>query len=272
MHPPSGRGWISVGIGAFLCLMSLLAMLTNKTLGPQAAGKRLARQQRTLYSGTHDYRDATDADLAQLDVAFYERTTADLTSQRFRKLRDVVNVTASSTWPSNLAVMRVFVDDAGTTMAAVYHLRIFGSAKALQAIGVLSKKLKMVEFESELSDGTGVATTNAAEAERTSGYPFVDRIQFPNATPPLEVLAAHRQHLRDVLASKSGVAVIPIRTYDELRKSQDRLQSKKSAYRRPPQFDRYAADFESIRGRPLNADELTVVDEVDKDLRPNQNG
>ena len=249
-------GLIGLGLAAFTAIVGT----------PATATKRVAKQQKELWGGLHEYRDATDDDLRPLDRAFYETATAQLTANGFRHIRDLVNVTTSNTWPRNHTVLRCFVGNSNSTMAAVYHLRMYGGVRVLQLLGLISRKLKIVEFESELSDGTFVTTANNAESERTLGYPFVDRLQFPSNTPGDQLIKSHREHLNTVLASKPGVHVVAIHSYRDLRASQDRLHLLKIAHRRSPNFD-HRAEWAKIAGRPLRPEEVEMADQVAADVR-----
>jgi hypothetical protein len=154
-------------------------------------------------------------------------------NEGYRYVNDVVNVTVSNSWPKNHAVLRHLIGDDGATMCAIYHLRLYGFVGLLQGLNGKGDRLKIVEFDTELNDGTFVTTANNAEAERSGGYPFQDRLQLPLATAPEIVAHQHRTHLASVLQSKAP-GTIPVRILDaeQLQKSQDRLHLKKCEYRK----------------------------------------
>jgi len=243
-------------MGTLGLILAMMKRSANPLADPAYAAEKIATQQRTLYGGLHEYRDATDADFDPLDRKFYEDATAQLTARGYRVVRDVVNETISGSWPKNHVVLRCLIGDHGTTMGAIYHVKLANS----------SKVIKIVEFDSELNDGSFVATANNAEFERTLGYPFVDRLQFFSSVPASEVLESHRTHLKSVLVAKPEVAPVPCNTYRDLRAAQDRLQLLRNAHRNSPDFD-YHAEWQKIAGRPLRENETELVDRVANTLQ-----
>ena len=194
---------------------------------------------RNLYSGPNTYRAATVQDLAKLDQSFYQYATTALKKEGYRYVDDVVNVTASNSWPKNHAVLRHFIGDEGATMCAIYHLRLYGFVALVQRLNGNGDRLKIVESETELNDGTFVTTANNAEAERTTGYSFQDRLQLPLVTAPEVVARQHRTHLASVLHSKPP-GTLPVRIFDafQLQESQNRLHLKKCEFRKSAGFSR----------------------------------
>ena len=253
-----------------LILIGVVGLALAATVGTagrvaETGAERLANQQRQLFGGLHTYRDAEESDFKCLDRAFYDSTTAEFGANGFRVLRDVVDVTASNVWPRNHAVLRCFVGDSGMTMAAAYDVKLFGVIRLLQLIGVLPRKLKTIECETELSDGTFATTANTLKTDRTLGYPFIDRMQFPAQITVPQIVQEHRAHVRFVLAAKPGVAALRCANYGDLRASQDRMQLLKSAHRNSPNFD-YHAEWQNIFGRPLRDSESGLVDQLTEQL------
>lgn len=228
-----------------------LLFLMRDWLTPNSAARNLVAQQRQLYAPTQVYRDANEADLARLDRAFYEQATRDLVAQGYHLTRDVVNVTASTIWPRNHAVIRCLLGDDGTTMAGVYHLKLLGPMRIFQWIRVLPHRLKAIECETELSDGSFVTTTDTEALTKSLKYPFTDAWQFPSKTPVAQLVAEHRNHVAAILALRNGVTAMRCTSYADLRASQDRLHLLKAAYRASPDFD-HAAEWQKILGRPLS--------------------
>ena len=246
-----------IGVGLFT-LLTLARLVTGKD--PAA---RIAAQQRQLFGGgPHTFRPADESDFRGLDRVFYDAARSDLTTDGFQTVGDVVDVTAANSWPRHRCVLRRFVSRDGSTMASAYHVKLLGPVAVLQLLGVVSRKLKIYECETELTDGTFVTTSNDAKANRTSGYPFVDRLQFGPDTPLREIVQRHREHIQAVIQVRdSGVVPFPIKTAKEYQASQDRMQQLKSAYRRSPNFD-FRTELESIRGRGLGEHEREFADDV----------
>jgi hypothetical protein len=262
-HTPSNIGWgialVAVGVlGLVLALMKRPAADQDSVDAPAthaSAVEKITNLQRNLYGDLHEYRPATADDFQLLDRAFYDDATRQLTAHGYRLVRDEVNTTIAAATPGTRVVIRSMLGDGGTNTAFIYHVVMRGKAHVI----------KIVELDTELDDGTFLNTANNAEFERTLGYPFSDRLQFPSATSALEILEAHRGHLKAVLAGKPGVAPVICKSYDDLRASQDRYQLLKNAHRASPDFD-YRAEWQKIIRRPLRPHEERMVDEVATNL------
>jgi hypothetical protein len=250
--------WLLIAAGGMLFLLRASLKASGVGLTPSSAAKNLVAQQRQLYAATQVYRDATEADLARLDRTFYEQATRDLAAEGYHLTRDIVNVTASNTWPRNHAVIRCLLGDDGTTMAGVYHLKLLGPMRIFQWIRVLPRRLKAIECETELSDGTFVTTTDTEAINKSLKYPFIDAWQFPSKTPVARLVAEHRNHVAAILALRNGVTAMRCTSYADLRASQDRLHLLKAAYRASPEFD-HAAEWQKILGRPLSPAQREAV-------------
>lgn len=271
-----GLAMISLGVYDFLgafrrpvlpigCIIQILLGLWFIFVADTA--RRVVQMYRHLWSGPHVYRDATERDLAKLDRSFYERSTAALEGEGFHRIDDVVNVTVSSGWPQNHAVLRHLLGDhQGITMCAVYHVRLYGLVGLLLGLNGSAQKLKVVECDTELSDGTYVTTANNLEMEKTGRYPFQDRLQLVSATPAVIVAQEHRIHLQSVLQQKQPtVAPIPILDGIQLAQSQGRLHLKKCAHRKSPGFN-YKAEWESVAGRQLRPGESPLVNRIAREM------
>jgi hypothetical protein len=250
--------WLLIAAGALFLLLLACLKTSGVGLTPGSAARNLVTQQRQLYSTKQVYRDAAQADLIRLDRAFYEQATRELASEGFQLIRDTVNVTVSNTWPRNHAVIRCLLGDDGTTMAGVYHVKLLGMMRMFQSIGVIPRRLKAIECETELSDGTVVTTTDTAEINKGLNYPFIDSLKFPAKTPIAQIVAEHRRHVSAILASRNGVAAMRCTSYDDLRSSQERQHLLKAAFRASPEFD-HAAEWEKILGRPLSPTQHEAV-------------
>ena len=237
-HQPNstGPGILMIGSGLLVsagALLYLAGALLARAAGALGKGSSAA-ERRVL--GVHKYRDAVDSDFYLLDRDFYEAAARDLNTEGFRAVRDIVNVTLSEKWPRIQGVQRCFIGDSGTTMACVGHLRVFGFARLLQCVGLLPRSLKIVDCDTELSDGTLINTSNMSA--RVRRYPFIDRLWLPARASAAQIIREHRAHVASFLGSKrDGAMPVLCQTYKDLRASQDRIHLLKGAYRRAPDFD-----------------------------------
>ena len=250
-----------------MCGFSLLSKLLLRGVGTDGSGQSTAEGirelQKNLYSGAHEYRPADDSELRGLDGSFYDRATAALEQLGFRRVGQIVDATAERTTPWARAVLRCFLDRDGTTMGAVYDVRFRSWYRGLQLIRFLPKDLRTIDLETELSDWRFVATSNATDAAMASEFPGVHRRFFSKDVPIPELLEHHRRHVHECLNLGGGSPAHPLvlRTYEDYRAAQDRLQILKSAHRSSSAYDP-AEEMSRITGRPLNADEQRVADRV----------
>jgi hypothetical protein len=185
-------------------IFAALAFLARAAGTPRQAAQQIDDMQRSLYAGAHERRLVGDAtiDEYRLDRAFYQRATDALTALRFRKLADYVDVEIEKA--CSKAVIRSFLSADGQIMAGAFDLRMGGLARWLQLFGVLPRKLSAVDLETELTDGTFVTTSDAAQAAKASEFPGISRQFLAPGTPPAELLAAHQQHLQWIISQKPG--------------------------------------------------------------------
>jgi len=146
-------------------------------------------------------------------------------------------------------------------MGAVFDVRTSGAVAASQLLGKTPRKLRAVDLETELSDGSFVTTSDATQAAKASEFTDISRVFLPQGTPPAQLLAAHREHLQQILAAKPGVSPVVVRSFDELRESQNRLHMLKSQHRSSPAYN-LADQISRISGEPLNAAQQEMADEA----------
>lgn len=101
--------------------------------------------------------------------------------------------------------------------------------RLLQWFGLAPRGGKVIDLESELSDGSFVVTSNTLEMDTTADIPGVHRQQFSHDTTAETLLSQHRTKLREL--SRQGIQPLKHTTYAEIEAAQHRLQAIKSGYR-----------------------------------------
>ena len=71
-------------------------------------------------------------------------------------------------------------------------MHFYGLHRVMQFIGLHARDLRIVEFESELSDGSFVTTSNCTEAAKVSEFPGISRQFLWKSVTPAELYAAQR--------------------------------------------------------------------------------
>ena len=226
-------GWVLRGAMIALALLWLGYWWLTRDLAtdPKDAADDIVRMQKALYAQQHDYRAVRPSDFPDVDVSFYDATRKTFEREQFRFLGDIEDVTATREFPKMRTFLRLMVGDSGTIQLACYHLKMRGFLRLLQIVGALPKNVKTVDLETEMSDGSFIVTANAEGVDTTGAVPRVDRHLHPRETPPLELLALHREQIRQACIREPGLMPVRVSTLEELIASQHRLQAIKNAHK-----------------------------------------
>ena len=122
-------------------------------------------------------------------------------------------------------LLRVLVSRDGVSMACLYH---FTPRGLMRFLGV--KEFKVVDFETQFSDGTFACTTNAEMAGKLDFPAVIDAFYLPSVTPIETVLQAHEQRVAGYLAKCPGVQPVRVGTVEEVRRAQDEMQRLKARH------------------------------------------
>lgn len=227
----------------------------------EAAGT-IVDESRAMYSQIHEFRDATDADFAGLDLGYYQRMSEHLIQAGYRHLGDVVDATIEQISHASPPI-RVFSSPDGTTTVACYHIKPpegsdFGGGQSLL----------MCDVTCEFSDGTYLATSNTQGLDALAAPTQITKRQFPLATPTDELIRSHEAEKARLLAAKPGVTCVIISTLADAIESEKRQQAAKNTHRKEVGF----IEAEEVRevARNHNVDEglandiANATDEVRK--------
>ena len=227
---PSGTA-IRIGVIAFCAVGLLLSRVARRAPTPAGAAAEIMRQQKAVYGGLHEFARVGPEAFDGLDLEYYDNAGSFLYTQGYGYLADVQNKTLQQSFRWAHTVIRMFLGDGGVVSAGVYHVRLSGWPRALQWVGLLARRMKCVDLETELSDGSFVVTANARGVDTTGEFPGIDRHSMPPLTPLHELLAAHRDRVAAAVAVRPGVRAIVMRGYDDVIAMQHRLQAVKNAHK-----------------------------------------
>ena len=248
-------------LGVFLWWMSG-AIPTD----PAQAAQSILEQQKALYSGLHEIRAADPRDFPGVDLDYYARTQQFLERNGFHLLGDVEDVTATREFPQMRSFLRVMTGDEGAVMAAIYHVKVRGIFRALQWFGVIPKQLKMVDLETELSDGSYIVSCNSKGADTTGAVPRVARFQYAPETTAEEVLRLHREQLQQAMIREPRLSPVPARTLEEVLASQNRLQEIKNAHKKKIGY-MDSRELQHMTGGEWTPEMQKVADEIERQKR-----
>lgn len=213
----------------------------------QAAQRILAMMQQT-YSSPYTYRDVNEADFRHLDLKAYRNFQSLHESLGYRLLRDV-EIAEISDSPTTLIArtfIRTMVSADGAIIADYYQvkprmdrlLRMTGrgllNGRWLDTPRFFFKTLKTkhcMGYESELSNGEIVTTSNAEDAAMISLPPSIHSEFHPYGTATAVLALQQKKRLASYLASHPGTGIRAVRSTDELMAMQARMKQLKDAHR-----------------------------------------
>jgi hypothetical protein len=147
------------------------------------------------------------------------------------------------------------VSEDGTIFGGIFH-------KLLRARN-FPPSVRAIDFESELSDGTFIVTTNTLESARTVPAPGVETEKFPATTDPAALLEVHYRRVGAVQRSHLGASLTILRSMEDVIQFQHRMHRIKANYRMARGYVD-ASDLEKVRGRELNPHERQIAVEIEK--------
>jgi hypothetical protein len=196
----------------------------------EKAAERIKEYQKRIYTPHHEYCQINPNDFRHLDLMWYDQTRDLLVARGCRCLGDFENVSLKGTWNDFRTFLRTLVTSDGGTSIGLYHPKPKWWLRVLFRL-MRIKLGKLIDCESELSDGTYIITTNAMEAANLQPPPGFDNEFFPHGTAPEIVYEAHVERLRDYLISHPEVEPTKARTQADVLDMQHRIQAAKAAYR-----------------------------------------
>jgi hypothetical protein len=251
-------GYIFLTFGAFA-----LAVLAWTSYTVKRAAKRFMELRKARFTrGAFEGRLVDPTEFPHLDREFYDRARTWFESQGFRFLCDSESPTLSQVSLLQPTFFRTMLSSDGTILGQAVHFQLgpLLAARVVRRFG-LPPNMKIIEFETELSDGTFMATSNIPDRELP--VPGIDALRLPAETTPDDLLRVHRERLSAVLKSRPFVTPTRVETMEEATWFQQRLDALMAKHARSTGYAT-AADVEKLAGRPLNWIEQQVAEEVDK--------
>jgi hypothetical protein len=202
---------------------------------PTQSALDLLQTFQTLYTSQHVFRPVEAAQFPWVKRKFYDQTQVKLEKFGFYKLVDLEDATVNSTNPpKSRTFIRSMVSADQAIMAGIYHMPPQPVSLLVRLILFFMRSPRqsfVVDFETELSDGSFLVTTNAALAAAIQfDIPTLHQQFFP-ATTTVERLYKSHQSALEKLMEHSGAQPLTIKTFEDIEASQHRLQALKNSYR-----------------------------------------
>jgi hypothetical protein len=251
--------WFLLLVGVIFLAEYLLGSLFTKT--PKRAAQEIVADTKALYSQQHEFAEVAASSFPDVDQSYYERMKGEFESLGFRYLVDMEDRTANRQYPRMRTFLRCFLGDGGAISGAVYHLKLRGHFRFLQLVGILPRQPYFIDLETELSDGTFVATSNTLGGDLSSPVPGISYKRCPQHVSLGVMLESHRSQLASQAAAGSAPRVM--RSVPDLWAMQHRLQLLKNAHKAGLGY----VDHEQIAGALARAGASGQEEALARELR-----
>lgn len=252
---PGNLAWVIAG-----ALLMLLVL--GKVLLRFAAG-RLFRSHKVLYGEKHQYIQVRATDFDWLDQPFYDHTRNWLSSQRFVHAGDLEDITITRRFPGMDTYYRIMLGDGGATAALFYHLKVRNAwTRFKRWLLRQPNDIKVIEFSTELEDGSYIITTSAPEVGGYGDAPNFIITSAPARSLLNEIMELHRDRVFQVLRGRN-TRTRPRMNIDAMINSLHRVQQLRTDYRQEVGFVD-SSEIRHLRGRKTGFIAGLIANEVDR--------
>ncbi|HTJ46560.1 MAG TPA: hypothetical protein VL463_30850 [Kofleriaceae bacterium] len=253
-------GTILVWATAWAFIAFVARMVAQPHRRAESGGKRVRAELDAIYGGEHEYARVSPAAFPDADLAFYDRSAAELEAMGWKRVADVEDLTLSRVYPERRTFLRIFVDNGGAIRAAIYHLRVRG-ASLLAAVGVGPRDLHVFELISESPRGQFLSTSNTKGLDKLTSPKEVEVERLEVGASLAKVVARHRERLTDRARKRGADAPVTMWTWDDVLASIQRGHAVAAKHRQAI-GGLSREEVERFTGRPLNAAEEVFLREV----------
>lgn len=201
-------------------------LLSGKTQARKFAQKILD-QMKKAYVGKHEYQAVNADDFSNLNLKYYNRTAKKLKSKGFTVLGDIEDLTLSRVQPQFRTFIRCLANKDGTIGAGIFYLCNIECPKILHLTNS-ALSTKVIDLQTEFSNGCFLLTTNATETLSTTPRILVEYLTSDMGA--VELLETHKKRVEEYLAKNSKIHAIPIHSLEEVIDSANRQNMIFSAY------------------------------------------
>ena len=205
----------------------LLARLAARRGAADDAVQKTAGQRRAIFSAPHEFAPVRAHDFRWLDGDCYDQTQRLLESIGFQCFGDVENLSLSAVYPNMRTAIRDFASGDGVVSASIRQVKMRGWLRVLALLRMWKGDVRAVDFGTEFSDGTFLATANNRGLNPSGEVPGIEIIQLPNATPIEEAVVIHRRRVAEIITQRPGVVPVPARTARAVREAAARAHALK---------------------------------------------
>ena len=225
--------------------------------------RKILKNQKALYSMDHEYVSVDPSSFRRLDLPWYDRTRSALEGFGYRFVDDLEDVTITTRFPSMRTFIRCMVSGDGSTVAGMYHFKPRGLIVIALLLGGMNSQYRILDLETEFSDGTFLCLSNSRGVDRTGDVPGIRRVQLQPSTPFPEMLEQHKSEIQHILTANRSLKPVPIFRRNDLIRSQNRLQALKNAHKKLIGYMDHN-EMAKIAGNNLRGSGDAVADEIER--------
>jgi hypothetical protein len=212
-------GWLTLGLG--------LLWAIKRWQSPGRGAQKIQSSLQRAMQPRQEYVEVKLDDFPHLDRPFYESFTREAESLGFAFIGDLENRTASSLRQAQPTVLRQHSDQEGIAIGA-YNFQ--GIGWLMRLLVPAMKNLRVIDIETELSDGAFVVTTNAWHSRHLARPPAIEIACHPTDTGLRALLGDHRKRLSGALALRPGMTARKVRSLDDAIAMNHRMNDVRAAF------------------------------------------
>ena len=259
--------------GVFALAVLLLLPGTRKSFDQERkrqvekSAEKLREELDAVFGGEHEYARVDPAELALLDLEFYDRARDTLVELGFTYVADIEDLTMTRANPNMRTFTRAMIADSGLVRATMFHLRPMGAWMwLLQLARVVPRHIKAVELTTEAPIGTFIVTTPTQGVRHLSTPDAFMIERHPRDMPLALLLERQRERLTRRLTKNQNITPVYVSNYDQLIASFQRANVTLSRHRE--QLGGLTREeLEQIAQRPLGQRDHELLDELDRQHR-----
>jgi len=180
------------------------------------AARQIIHKLDNLAEDGLEYNKVNPNDFFGLDLTYYSNMTNELVELGYKLIGDYENVKVNSRNPSSKTFLRWLISPDSYWVVSVYHF-------LKTELGI---SLKLIEVETELSDGIFLTTSNAVKA---SSIAKPDRIRnvYSSNSSTTELLSIHMNRIKEYLSINNVKPIMLFNDFDviNLQKRQHVIKS-----------------------------------------------
>lgn len=212
--------WTTVGVAVVAGMFIFLRILVHVTT------KREIESRKIMFSGPHERRKADLAEFPGLDVAMYERTTAELEALGFTVLGDVEDMTLARTMVNPRAPGRYLLSADGTVHAGILQLR-FSPLIRIMATLFAGRNPDLVMMQMRFTDGSVLIAQRCSPKLVDHEPPEITAV----AVDPHHSLAEMHEAVTALLAARPDLVPVPMRSLDDVLETDRYIDALRREYR-----------------------------------------